>query len=90
MQMLVRQRNSGEDSLRVFQMTRDLCARWTLRARAGTLSPVMGRLGLVSAQCYSPFSFFFFCQTLEIHRKLWKMIKKYETNFVELLNFYSI
>jgi hypothetical protein len=29
MQMLVRQTNSGEDSLRVFQMTRDLYARWT-------------------------------------------------------------
>jgi hypothetical protein len=33
-QMSVRQRNSGEDSLRVFQMTKDLCARWTPRARA--------------------------------------------------------
>jgi hypothetical protein len=33
-QMLVRQRNSGEDSLWVFQMTRDLCAKWTPWARA--------------------------------------------------------
>jgi hypothetical protein len=33
MQMLVRQGNSGEDSLRVFQTTRDLCAKWTPRTR---------------------------------------------------------
>jgi hypothetical protein len=39
-QMSVRQRNSGEDSLRFFQTTRDLCAKWTLRVRAGALSPV--------------------------------------------------
>jgi hypothetical protein len=32
-QMSVRQRNSREDSLRVFETTRDLCAKWTLRAR---------------------------------------------------------
>jgi hypothetical protein len=34
-QMLLRQRNSGEDSLLVFQMTRDPYAKWTLWARAG-------------------------------------------------------
>jgi hypothetical protein len=34
-QMSVRQGNSGEDSLRVFQTTRDPCANWTPRARAG-------------------------------------------------------
>jgi hypothetical protein len=28
-QMSVRQRNSREDSLLVFQMTRDPCAKWT-------------------------------------------------------------
>jgi hypothetical protein len=33
-QLSVKQRNSGEDSLRVFQTTRDLCAKWTPRARA--------------------------------------------------------
>jgi hypothetical protein len=71
MQMSVRQRKSGEDSLRVFQTTRDLCAKWTQRAREGALSPVMGRLGLVSAQCYSPFSFFSarLRKSIEMYRK---------------------
>jgi small ligand-binding sensory domain FIST len=34
MQMSVRQRNSGEDSLLVFQMTRDPCEKWTPRVSA--------------------------------------------------------
>jgi hypothetical protein len=33
--MSVRQRNSGKDSLRVFQTTRDLYGKWAPRARAG-------------------------------------------------------
>jgi hypothetical protein len=34
--------NSGKDSLRVFQMTRGLCAKMTPRARAGARFPVHG------------------------------------------------
>jgi hypothetical protein len=33
-QMSVRHRNSREDSLLVFQMIRDPCAKWTPRAHA--------------------------------------------------------
>jgi hypothetical protein len=33
--MSVRQRNSGKESLRVFQMTKDLYGKWAPRARAG-------------------------------------------------------
>jgi hypothetical protein len=40
--MSVRQRNSREDSLRVFQTTRDLCAKWTLWARVRVRSACRG------------------------------------------------
>jgi hypothetical protein len=43
-QMSVRQRNSGEDSLRVFQTTRDLCAKWTPRTRFTCRGPARARL----------------------------------------------
>jgi hypothetical protein len=62
--------NSANDSLRVIQTARVLCAKTPVRARAATFLLGMGRIGLVSARYYSPFSFFFFCQTSEIHRKL--------------------
>jgi hypothetical protein len=68
----VTHRNSAQDSLRVIRTARVLCAKTPARARAGAFRLGMGRIGLVSARYYSPFSFFFFCQTLEIHRKLWK------------------
>jgi hypothetical protein len=60
-QMSVRQRNSGEDSLRVFQTTRDLYAKWTSWARVGALSPMRGSVWA----SFSPvlFTFFFFYQT---------------------------
>jgi hypothetical protein len=48
------------------------CAKTPAWARAGAFRLGMGRIGLVSARYYSPFSFFFFGQTFEIHRKLWK------------------
>jgi hypothetical protein len=55
--MSVRQRNIGEDSLRVFfQTIRDLYAKWTLWARAGTLSPVRGPVWA----SFSPVLFTFF------------------------------
>jgi hypothetical protein len=40
--MSVTQVNSVRDSLRVFQMTRDLCAKWTPRARALARSACRG------------------------------------------------
>jgi hypothetical protein len=54
--MSVTQRNSGEDSLRVFQTTRDLYAKWTPRACAGTLSSVRGSVWA----SFSPVLFTFF------------------------------
>jgi hypothetical protein len=44
-QMSVKQRNSGEDSLWVFQMTRDLYPKWTPRARAGAFCLSWAGLG---------------------------------------------
>jgi hypothetical protein len=38
-QMSVRQGNSGEDSSRVFQKTRDIYAKWTPRARFAGRGP---------------------------------------------------
>jgi hypothetical protein len=40
--MSVRQRNSGEESSQVLQMTRDLYGKWAPRARARALSPAYG------------------------------------------------
>jgi hypothetical protein len=55
--------NSAKDSLRVIQTARVLYAKMPARARAGAFRLGMGRIGLVSARYYSPFSFFFFYQT---------------------------
>jgi hypothetical protein len=60
LRMSVTQRNSAMASLRVFKITRVLCINLTPRAR---FRLCVGRLGLVSAHYYSPFSFFFFCET---------------------------
>jgi hypothetical protein len=57
--MSVRQRNSGEESLRFFQMTRDLYGKWAPRAR---FHLCMGRLGPHIAQNCSIFLVFFFRQ----------------------------
>jgi hypothetical protein len=43
--LLVTQTNSAVDSSLVFQIARAFCVNPTLRARAGTFSPVVGRLG---------------------------------------------
>jgi hypothetical protein len=46
-QMSVRQGNSGEDSLRVFQMTRGLYTKWTPRARLAGRRPTWTELSLL-------------------------------------------
>jgi hypothetical protein len=57
--MSVRQRNSGEESLWVFQTTRDLYGKWAPRVR---FHLCMGRLGPDLAQNCSIFLLFFFRQ----------------------------
>jgi hypothetical protein len=64
-QMSVRQRNSGEDSLLVFQMTRDPCAKWTPRARARARFAYHGRLGLRLSPLLFILSLFLFLLDLE-------------------------
>jgi hypothetical protein len=60
---LVTHVNSAKGSLRVIRTARVLSAKTPVRARASAFLLGMGRIGLVSARYYSPFSFFFFCQT---------------------------
>jgi hypothetical protein len=58
--MSVRQRNSGEDSLRGFQTTKDLCAKWTPRARARARSVCRGSVRVrLSPLLFMPFPFLF-------------------------------
>jgi hypothetical protein len=45
--MSVRQRISGEESLRVFQMTRDLYGKWAPWARAGAFASVWAGSGQI-------------------------------------------
>jgi hypothetical protein len=61
-QMSVRQRNSGEDSLRVFQTTGALVQTWHHECTRAHVSLDVDRLGPILAHYYSSLLFFFFCQ----------------------------
>jgi hypothetical protein len=63
LRMSLTQRNSAMASFKVFQILRVFCVNLIPRARAGALSSVRGPAWASLAQYYSPFSFFFFCQT---------------------------
>jgi hypothetical protein len=62
--MSVRQINSKEDSLRVFQTTRDFCAKWTSRARARARSAGRGLARVRLSPLLFRFSLFLFLPDL--------------------------